>query len=46
MITLQERFEQLPELHIESFEVAGELGYSDKMPIVTILVLSCLYGWS
>jgi hypothetical protein len=33
---MKERIEQLPELPVESFEVAGKLGYSDKMPVITI----------
>jgi hypothetical protein len=36
MTTVRERIEQLPELPVESFEVAGKLGYSDKVPVITI----------
>jgi hypothetical protein len=34
--TLKERIDQLPELPVETFEVAGELGYADNVPVVTI----------
>lgn len=36
MTTLQEKIDSLPELPVETFEVAGKLGYSDKMPVITI----------
>jgi hypothetical protein len=36
LTTLQERIKQLPELPIKSLEVAGKLGYSDKLPLITI----------
>lgn len=36
MTTMRERIEQLPELPVEAFEVAGKLGYSDKVPVITI----------
>jgi hypothetical protein len=36
MTTLEERIEQLPELPVEAFEVDGKLGYSDKVPVITI----------
>jgi hypothetical protein len=34
--TLQEKISRLPELPVEPLELAGKLGYSDKVPIVTI----------
>ena len=34
--TLKEKIDQLPELPVETFEVAGELGYADNVPVVTI----------
>jgi hypothetical protein len=37
MTTLHEKISRLPELPIEAFEVAGKLGYSDKVPVITIL---------
>ncbi len=36
MTTLREKIDSLPELPVETFEVAGKLGYSDRMPVVTI----------
>ncbi|MBZ5636145.1 MAG: hypothetical protein LAO55_23700 [Acidobacteriia bacterium] len=34
--TLKQRIDQLPELPVETLEVAGELGYADNVPVVTI----------
>ncbi len=34
--TLKERIDQLPDLPVETFEVAGQLGYADNVPVVTI----------
>lgn len=36
MDTVREKIKRLPELPVEPFEVAGKLGFSDKMPVVTI----------
>ena len=36
MTTLQEKISRLPELPVEAFEVAGKLGFSKKVPVVTI----------
>lgn len=36
MDTLREKIKRLPELPVEPFEVAGKLGFSDKMPVITI----------
>jgi hypothetical protein len=36
MDTLREKIKRLPELPVEPFEVAGKLGFSDKMPIITL----------
>ena len=36
MTTLREKIKRLPELPVEPFEVAGKLGFSDKMPVITI----------
>jgi hypothetical protein len=36
MSTLREKIKRLPELPVEPFEVAGKLGFSDKMPVITI----------
>jgi hypothetical protein len=35
-MTVKERIDQLPELPVETFEVAGQLGYANNVPIVTI----------
>jgi hypothetical protein len=37
MDTLREKIKRLPELPVEPFEVAGKLGFSDKMPVITII---------
>src|SRR5579872_3491467 len=34
--TLKQRIDQLPELPVATFEVAGELDYADNVPVVTI----------
>jgi hypothetical protein len=36
MDTLREKIKRLPELPVEPFEVAGKLGFSDKMPVITL----------
>lgn len=36
MDTLREKIKRLPELPVEPFEVSGKLGFSDKMPVITI----------
>jgi len=36
MTNLQERIEQLPELPVEAFEVAGKIDYSDNLPVITL----------
>ena len=36
MGTLREKINRLPELPVEAFEVAGKLGFSDKMPVITL----------
>jgi hypothetical protein len=36
-MTLREKISRLPELPVETFEVAGKLGFSDKVPVITIL---------
>lgn len=36
MTKLEEKISRLPELPVEAFEVAGKLGYSDKIPVITI----------
>jgi hypothetical protein len=35
-LTLKARIDQLPDLPVETFEVAGQLGYADNVPVVTI----------
>jgi hypothetical protein len=36
MATLREKIKRLPEIPVEAFEVGGKLGFSDKMPGITI----------
>ncbi|HEX2472382.1 MAG TPA: hypothetical protein VHJ59_06495 [Nitrososphaera sp.] len=36
MTKLEEKISRLPELPVEAFEVAGKLGYSEKVPVITI----------
>jgi hypothetical protein len=36
MEPLREKIKHLPELPVEAFEVAGKLGFSEKMPGITI----------
>jgi hypothetical protein len=37
MTELEEKISRLSELPVEAFEVAGKLGYSEKVPVITIL---------
>ena len=36
MDTVREKINRLPELPVQAFEVTGKLGFSDKMPVITI----------